>query len=47
MTISRHLWTRIIEVWLFAVLFVFVIIRVLGSQTARYLLSHLGRLPHR
>jgi len=46
LTIPRRLWARIIEVWIFGAISGFVIIRVLGSQTVRYLLSYLGRLRH-
>jgi len=36
------LWPRLIEFWLTAVVVAFFLIRVLGSQTARRLLSGLG-----
>jgi hypothetical protein len=36
------LWTRLIELWLTAVVVAFFVIRVLGSQTAKRLLSGLG-----
>jgi hypothetical protein len=36
------LWPRLIELWLTAVLVGFFVIRVLGSQTAKRLLSGLG-----
>lgn len=45
MAIPRLLWTRIIEVWIFTVLVLFVVIRILGSLTAHQLFSHtIGRL---
>lgn len=37
------LWLRFIDAWLFAVLAAFVLIRVLGSQTAQHAL---GSLKH-
>jgi hypothetical protein len=36
------LWPRLIEMWLTAVIVAFFLIRVLGSQTAKRLLSSLG-----
>jgi len=36
------LWTRLIELWLTAVVVAFFLIRILGSQTAKHLLSGLG-----
>jgi hypothetical protein len=36
------LWPRLIEVWLTAVVAGFFLIRILGSQTAKRLLSGLG-----
>ncbi len=36
------LWTRLIELWLTAVVVAFFLIRILGSQTAKRLLSGLG-----
>ena len=36
------LWQRVIELWLAAVVVAFFLIRVLGSQTAKRLLSGLG-----
>jgi hypothetical protein len=36
------LWPRLIELWLTAVVVAFFLIRVLGSQTAKRLLSSLG-----
>jgi hypothetical protein len=39
------LWPRLIELWIAGVLIAFFVVRVLGSQTARGLLNHLGRRP--
>lgn len=36
------LWPRLIELWLTAVVVAFFLIRILGSQTAKRLLSGLG-----
>jgi hypothetical protein len=37
----RSLWPRLIELWLSAVFVAFFLIRILGSQTAKRLLSRL------
>jgi hypothetical protein len=38
-SVLQTLWPRVIELWLSAVLTVFLFIRVLGSQTAQRILS--------
>ncbi|HXJ05756.1 MAG TPA: hypothetical protein VNH65_11685 [Candidatus Acidoferrum sp.] len=39
------LWPRIVELWITGVLIVFFVVRVLGSQTARVILSRFGFHP--
>jgi len=43
-TLPQTLWLRFIELWLSAVLAAFLFIRVLGSETARHILSQIA--PH-
>jgi hypothetical protein len=38
-TVLQTLWLRLIELWISAVLAAFFFIRILGSQTARRILS--------
>ncbi len=44
---ARSLWPRLIDLWLSAVLVAFFLIRILGSQTAKRLLSglHHSHMP--
>ena len=40
--IVRLLWPRLMELWIFLVIVIFFLIRVLGSHTAQRLLSSIG-----
>jgi hypothetical protein len=40
--IGRFLWPRLVELWIFLAIGIFFVIRLLGSQTARHLLSRIG-----
>jgi hypothetical protein len=40
--ILRALWPRLIELWISAVLVIFFIVRILGSSTAKHILSSVG-----
>lgn len=37
--IARSLWPRLVELWIFAAIVVFFLVRVLGSRTAQQLLN--------
>lgn len=39
--VAKVLWPRLMELWILAVLVMFLVIRVLGSQTAQRLLGGL------
>jgi hypothetical protein len=43
-TVPQTLWLRFIELWLSGVLAAFLFIRILGSDTARHILSQIA--PH-
>jgi len=40
------LWPRLIELWIALVLVVFLVIRILGSETGQRILKHFPRLHH-
>jgi len=41
--IARFLWPRFVELWIFAAIAIFFLIRVLGSHAAQRLLNGMGR----
>jgi hypothetical protein len=41
--IAGRLWPRVVELWIFAAIVIFLVIRVLGSHSAQRLLSGFGR----
>jgi hypothetical protein len=40
--IVRSLWPRLVELWIFAAIAVFFLVRVLGSSAAQHLLKAIG-----
>jgi hypothetical protein len=40
--IARLLWPRLVELWIFTAIAIFVLIRVLGSHAAQRLLSRIA-----
>ena len=41
-TLWRNLWPIIIDLWVASVMFLFIAIRVIGSNTGKHLLQALG-----
>jgi hypothetical protein len=46
-TLPQTLWLRVIELWLFTVLAAFFLVRILGSETVRHILSRIPPLHAR